>query len=334
MSAHVSNGVIDPDRRAALVGAQLVALMSDGGVTARTAPDALGGDVAALDTDGVAWVLAGARASRSLGPALAWALRHDASSVHLIAPDHTGLLARRAAQLTLPIRVSHLHRRTLIDAVAEPLSPEVEVPAAHLALAADIVAGGAVPVSEHGVLAGEVCGLEVCRVVDDPDLQIVRLEVGVGAHDRETFQLLHGARPTVEALADVVAFVAGHRTSAAPHPLQHLAASRHLRHRLCADPSLIGVGRLMPVAPPVPRDNLKDEVPCVALGIADDTLVVCTHGVDLDVVPYACDALLAHPASACIIAAPARDVLPVQHRLAALVRTPTRVVGIVPEPAS
>jgi hypothetical protein len=328
--ANGSSDVIDPARRAALVGAQLVALMGDAGVTPFGAPAPLGGDVALLDTAGVAWVLASARAGRSLGAALAWAVRHDAVALHLIAPDHTGVLARRAAQLRLPVRVSHLEGRTLIDAVPEPLAVATDVAETHLALAAEIVAGGAVPVVEHGVLAGEVCGLEVCRVVDDPDSGEVRLEVGVGAHDRETFQLLHGDRPTVEALTDVVAFVARHRTSSAPHPLQQLAASRHLRHRLLADPSLVGLQQLVAVAPPVARQNLKDEVPCVAYSAVDETLVVCTHGVDLDVVPYACDALLTRPAAACIVAAPQRDVLPVQHRLAALVCTPTRVVGVAP----
>ena len=328
--ANGSSDVIDPARRAALVGAQLVALMGDAGVTPVGAPAPLGRDVALLDTDGVAWVLAGAGAGRSLGGALAWAVRHDAVAVHLIAPDHTGVLARRAGQLRLPVRVSHLEGRTMLDAVAEPLPVAADVADAHLALAAEIVAGGAVPVVEHGVLAGEVCGLEVCRVVDDVDNGQVRLEVGVGAHDRETFQLLHGDRPTVEALTDVVAFVARHRTSAAPHPLQQVGASRHLRHRLLADPSLVGLQQLVAVPPPLPRQNLKDEVPCVAYSALDDMLVVCTHGVDLDVVPFACDALLAHPAAGCIVAAPQRDVLPVQHRVAALVRTPTQVVGVAP----
>jgi hypothetical protein len=87
------------------------------------------------------------------------------------------------------------------------------------------------------------------------------------------------------------------------------------------------------VPPPIPRVNLKDEVPCVAFSEADDTLVVCTHGVDLDAVPYACDALIAHPASSCIIAAPQRDVLDIQHHLAALMRIPTRVVGVAPAEA-
>jgi hypothetical protein len=322
------SSVLDPDRRAALVGAQLSALLSDHRVTSTSTPTPIGTGSAVVDDQGTAWVLVVDQPERALGAALAWAVRRQASSIHLIASAGTGTLARRAVGLTLPVRVSHLEGRTLIDAVAEPLPVPADVPSTHLAFAADIVAGGAVPVEEHGVLAGEVAGLEVCRVVDDPHSGAVRLDVGVGAHDRETFQLLHGDRPTVEALTDVVQFVARHRSGEAPHPLKQLASSRFLRHRLIAQPNLVGVGRLSAVPPPIPRSNLKDEVPCVAYSTADDTLVVCTHGVDLDAVPYACDALIAHPASACIIAAPERDVLDIQHRVAALVRTPTRVVGV------
>jgi hypothetical protein len=322
------SSVLDPARRAALVGAQLSALVADQAIELVVRPTPLGGGSAALDAQGTAWVLTVDQPERGLGPALAWAIRRDASALHLIAPSATGLLARRAAAITMPVRVSHLEGRSLLDAVAEPLPSSADVPSAHLAFEADIVAGGAIPTVEHGVLSGDVAGLEVCRVVTDPATGAVRLEVGVGAHDREAFQLLHGDRPAVDALGDVVAFVAGHRSGDAPHPLQQLAASRLLRHGLIARPELVGLTGLAAIAPPLPRTNLKDQVPCVAYSEADDTLVVCTTGIDLDAVPFACDALLAHPASACVIAAPARDVIDIQHRLAALVRTPTRVEGV------
>ena len=107
----------------------------------------------------------------------------------------------------MPVAVSHLEGRTLIDGGRRAAARPPTVPTAHRIFAAEIVAGGAEPVVEHGVLGGEVAGLEVCRVVD-VDTGAVRLEVGIGAHDRETFQMLHGDRPTVEALADVVRVVA------------------------------------------------------------------------------------------------------------------------------
>jgi hypothetical protein len=58
-------------------------------------------------------------------------------------------------------------------------------------------------------------------------------------------------------------------------------------------------------------------------------LVVCTTGIDLDVVPYSVDAVSFHGASSCLIAAPARDVVPVQLRMAALCTVPTRFAPVV-----
>ena len=124
-----------------------------------------------------------------------------------------------------------------------------------------IEASGATLVVEHGVVTGEVRGLEVCRVVDQPTTGYfdedwaaeggepigaleslaaqqgggngVMVEVGVGGPDREAFRIIHGDLPTVDALAEVVATVAGHRAAgAAPHPLNRLVPERLLRHRL------------------------------------------------------------------------------------------------------
>ena len=138
---------------------------------------------------------------------------------------------------------------------------------AHLALVDTIVAGGAEPTVEHGVVTGEVRGLEVCRVVDDPHTGAVRLEVGVGAHDREAFTIMHGDVPTVEALAGVVRAVDEHRrTGAAQHPLSRLVPERLLRWQLIQDPALLGLAAVERVEPPLPRPNVKDRVPCVAVG--------------------------------------------------------------------
>lgn len=320
---------IDPARRAQLNTMRLQALVSDAGATATDTTGGLGAGSAVLDTAGTAWALLSAMADRGadrqLGAALAWAVRNDATALRVVAEDGTGTLARRAAWFTMPIEVFRLDGRTLIAATAEPLPDVGVVRDEHRALADLIVAGGAAPVEEHGVVSGEVDGLEVCRVVDDPVSGEVRLEVGVGAHDRETFQLLHGDRPKVEALADVVRSVAQHRRDGAPqHPLNQLAASRKVRARVLADPSLLGLAALVPVDPPLPRTNVKDQLPCAAIEPGSGTLVVCTTGIDLDVVPWAGDAIARHGADRCTIVAPARDVIDLQHRLAALLRVPTR----------
>jgi hypothetical protein len=154
-------------------------------------------------------------------------------------------------------------------------------------------------VIEHGVVAGEVRGLEVCRVVeaDGPDGRVVRLEVGAGVHDREAFAIMHGDVPTREALAGVVGAVAEVRdVSSQAHPLNRLCPERFLRWRLEQEPWLIDLASVEPAPPPTPRRNLKDRTPCSALGRRLDgspVVVVCSVGVDLDLIPYAADARLA-----------------------------------------
>lgn len=324
---------LDPARRAALNEVRLTALIGDDGGSATDARAPLGAGAGVLAADGTAWVLLAdlpdRGPDRQLGAALAFAVRNDAVALHVVAEAGVGVLARRASWFALPVRVSRLEGRSLVPAEAEALPAGTAARDDHRALRELIAEGGASPVEEHGVVAGEVDGLEVCRVVDDPVSGEVRLEVGVGAHDRETFQLMHGDRPKVEALADVVRSVAQHRRDGAPqHPLNQLAASRRLRARLIDDPSPLGLAALVPVDPPLPRTNLKDQVPCAAVEPGTGTLVVCTTGIDLDVVPWAGDAIARHGADRCLIAAPTRDVIDVQQRLAALLRVPTSFVGV------
>ena len=76
---------------------------------------------AALVADGAAWVLIDGPAARSLGGALAWALRRRAASLNVIAESDTGLLARRAARLAFPVSIWFAQERTLLRAVGEPL---------------------------------------------------------------------------------------------------------------------------------------------------------------------------------------------------------------------
>jgi hypothetical protein len=225
----------------------------------------------------------------------------------------------------------------------------------HLDLRTVIEAAGATVNTEHGVVFGEVRGLEVCRVVDQPTVGLfaelgdissepsaplldavdatdalerrkhegVRLEVGVGANDREAFQLLHGDIPTVEALRGVVEAVEKHRAVAArQHPLNRLGQERFLRWRLEQDPGLIGMSELVPAESPVPRPNLKDPVPCVARaqsGVAV-AMVVCSTGIDLDLVPFAADvqAMYNDPV---IVVTRERDLVPITRDVAGLLST-------------
>lgn len=320
----------DPTRLARLNAIKLATLVREhlGGEPTLEPGEFPGG--AALRHRDAAWVLLAGRPERGLGGAIAWALRQDATSLHLVAEAGTGLLARRAAGFAMPIEVWHADGRALLPAVAEPLPADPGLPAAHREFAAVIAAAGAVPREEFGVLFGEVDGLEVCRVVDDPDTHTVRLEVGVGAHDREAFQALHGDRPSAPALADVVRAVAQQRSGDGGHPLSRLAAERLLRARLVDDPSLIGADALEVAPPPVPRPNLKDPVPCVAVADIEDkrTVVVCSVGVDLDAVPYCVDARAALGLDSCRLVLPRRDAIEVQRLLAGIARPPVTIVPV------
>jgi hypothetical protein len=283
---------------------------------------------AALAHAGAAWVLLDDQPAKRLGAALAWAIRRDVERVHVIAAAGTGVLARRAAEFDLPIEVWHVEGRTLLPAVAEPHAPVPKLPPHHESFRGLIIEGGATPLVEHGVVLVEVAGLEVCRVVDDPHLDTTRLEVGIGVHDREAFAMLHGDVPSIESLARVAAVAARHRRPGAPqHPLNTLAAERFLRWQIQQAPDLVGATRVIPAEPPVPRANLKDPVPCVAVGTSVDgapVVVVSSSGGELDLVPYAADARLAHRqpgvATRLVVVTPLRDRLPVIVEIAGRLR--------------
>jgi hypothetical protein len=327
---------VEIERRTQLLGVALRALVADRtGDHVDAEPQVMGRGVA-LSHARSAWVLIDQQHATALGPAMAWALRHEASALHVFTGEAEGILARRASGFrpdALAVDVWRVNDRHQTPAVPEPLPGALTPLAEHLALQSLIAEAGAEVVVEHGVVSGEVAGLEVCRVVTDPFTEVVRVEVGVGVHDREAFALLHGGLPVVEALAGVVASVAQHRRVDAPlHPLNRLARERLLRHRLMAHPHLIGLEVLNAAEPPLARHNVKDAVPCA--GVGRDTggqpvVVVCCTGIDLDVVPWALDARLAHhPDAAVVVAVEARDAHPMQRRLAACARGEVRIAAL------
>ncbi|MFZ9864270.1 MAG: hypothetical protein ACO3FR_07005 [Ilumatobacteraceae bacterium] len=324
----------DPDRRARLLGLTLQSLVRDHfGIESFVAATGLAKGAAGV-ADDQAFVLVDEQPGRGLGVALAWAGRHGASRLHVIASAATGVLARRAEQFSLPIEVWHRDDRSLLSAVPEPHLAPRSVPSEHEQFRSLIVESGALINIEHGVLAGEVRGLEVCRAVTDAHTGAHRLEVGVGAHDREAFGMIHGDTPTADSLTRIVRIVDAHRSPGAdPHPLNRLATERALRDRIVREPSLVGASSLSVAPPPVPRDNLKDPVPCVAVGRLDDgreVVAVFSVGIDLDVVPFAADAraALATPETELLIVVPERDASPVTLKNAAALGHPARVLGV------
>ncbi|HMQ27317.1 MAG TPA: hypothetical protein PKA98_15100, partial [Acidimicrobiales bacterium] len=160
-----------------------------------------------------------------------------------------------------------------------------------------------------------------------------RLEVGVGRHDREAFAMIHGDLPTPDALMSVIdAVLAQRRPGASPHPLNRLAAERWLRALLVERPGLVGARSLRPVDPPVPRDNVKDAAPAPTLGESEDgttVVVVCSAGIDLDLVPGAADARSWHaPEARLVLVVPERDDHPVTRALAAALTVPAEIVTV------
>lgn len=301
------------------------------GVSGITAVDFSLGVAGIVGTSG--WVLVLESPERGLGPALLWMNKHHLMQVNVIVETGAEVLARRARLFALDINVWSVVGNELTAATPAPVVPPVAVPAHHLSFEGIIEHAGATVVREHGVLVGEVLGLEVCRVVDDPlTAHGARLEIGVGAHDRELFQTINGVSPTVESLSKVVQTVLRHRHAGAErHPLSQLGAERFFRDVLIAKPQLVGAHHLNRAEPPVARSNLKDAIPCVAVGEASGTalVVVCSAIIDIDLVPFAADARLClEPNADLVLAVAPNNVLPSMTRLANALHHPARFVGV------
>jgi hypothetical protein len=134
--------------------------------------------------------------------------------------------------------------------------------------------------------------------------------------------------------------VTGHRGAGSDHPLNRLAAERLLRWRLERAPESIGLAALGPSEPPVPRRNVKERVPCTARGHragGSPVLVVCSVGVDLDVIPYATDArrsvgpeVTSSDPIETLVVVPPRDLVPVTTELAGLLVQEVAVLPAAP----
>jgi len=329
---------LDPEQRAGLHRAKLRALVTsrfgaDGDTTART-PVPFGGG-AGLVGGATAWVLIES-STFGLGSALAWAAQQSATDLHVIASGEASSkatsFARQASYFADPPSVWAVEGADLVPAVPAPVpSPSVPPPLA-LALADQIKDAGLDVVVEHGVVSGEVFGLEVARVVLDDDIS-ARIEVGVGPNDRDAFAMMHGGLSTPAALKTVADAVRAERRPGRPsHPLNRLAAERWLRAQLLADPHRLGGWTLVPVPGLEPRASLNDRLPAFALGHDDQgvpVVVACSVGIDLDLVPLAADARGAlEPEARLVLAMPARDVHAATRRMAAALREPAEIVPI------
>jgi len=282
-------------------------------------------------------VLADAEPARVLGPALLWAARNDVGALRLVVDDREagGLLARRAPLFALAPEVWVVAGRALERAAPTPHRVELPTDPRLLDAAELFTAAGCDRVVEHGRVVAEIAGLEVARVTIGDDGQPL-LEVGVGRFDREAHAMISGGDIDVERLTQVATLVRLHRRPGAPpHPLNALVPERALRSRVIADPALVGAERLSPVPPVVEPRDLRTVAPSPAVGEDPDgspVVVVCSTGIDLDLVPTGADTRLRDGRGArLVLAVPARDAHRATVELAAALVDPAEVVAVPPE---
>ena len=252
---------------------------------------------------------------RAIGRALRWATANELATVAVLAERGAGDLARRAQLLTETpaaptVTVWQVSGADAQPASAVPASDPPPIPATHRALAGVISEAGARPIDDHGLLIGDVAGLEVCRVVDTEEGPTI--DVGVGQADRELHQLVHGKAELDDELRRVVAAVAQYRQPGSHHPLARVGRERWLRAVILEDPGIAQAERLEPVVPLRVRRGLKAAEPAAAAGQRPDgrpVVVVAMAGIDLDLVPEAADYRHRHdPEADLVLAVPPRDL--------------------------
>ena len=287
----------------------------------------LAGPVLGAVVDGVAYCQTAD--VRGLGPLLRWAATNNADSMTVVAEsDAAGVIARRAELVSMDISVWSAVGPEVTPAVAAPPLTPPKLADTHHRYAQVIAEAGARVIDDHGMLVAEVAGLEVARVVEEDG--VTKLSVGVGQADRELQEYIHGHLDDDANLRRAIAAVVEHRRpGSATHPLTRVARQRWLRSILFDDPSLVGLSHLEPTIPLRPRTTVLGSEPSAAA--TPGTLVVCSVGVDLDLLTEAADYRLRDDPSAEIIAVvPERDLQLVTGPVVDLI--PRLRVLSIPEP--
>jgi hypothetical protein len=276
---------------------------------------------------------------RDLGPAIHWALRRGADSLTILAePDVAPDLARRAALIDFEIEVRSIEGAEAVVARPRPAVPVPDLDDDMWRAATVIVDAGARVVDDHGRLVAEVLGLEVARIEDplalvgldtsldnlDPTDRF-RIRIGVGEADRELDNYL-SRRPDMNRETDdrlrlerVISLVEMKRTDPA-HPLSRMARPRWLRSIVLDEPEMIELAELETAAPLRPHPGVFDREPSAAYSLLDRVTVVCSSGIDLDLLPEAVDYReRLDPGSRLMVVVPHRDAAMIRNRWAPLV---------------
>ena len=269
-----------------------------------------------------------------MAAALAWGERRDAAQLHVIVDEPDHVLALQALGLD-PSPTIWQAVQTDLRPIADSGGParSLEVPDIVRAEVPVLEAAGCDVVVEHGVIIGEILGVEVARIAVEVDGQAL-VRVGVGLYDQEAHALVHAKSSVAERLDQVVAEVRRHRNGdAGPHPLNRIARERWLRSLIVADPSLLGLDALELEAPLVPRSGIHEQRPVAARGTRGHTevLVVCSTGIDLDLVPMAAAHIGDRRPDEAILVLPERDHHGIIQQMARRLAVPSTLVAI-PDP--
>jgi hypothetical protein len=277
-----------------------------------------------------------------LGGAIVAATRVNASSITILADVGTldGNDVRRAQRAACDVSVYEISGRdaSLLRPVAytEPVAPSVE----EMMFQTTIREAGAVAIVEDGVLKAEVLGLEVGRVTTDEFG--VRLEVGVGRHDRLAQSMMNAQTEPVLALRSAVELVLERRAAnQPPHPANTVSRSRWLREHLIDHPDLVGAESASRTNGTV-HVELKRSSVAIATARAtngQEFVVGCAVGADLDAVTDLLDASCA-PAVAIheaihkaidarfVLVVPVGDDLPALRELCVATRPVVELVAV------
>ena len=109
-----------------------------------------------------------------------------------------------------------------------------------------------------------------------------------------------------------------------------MARERELRWRLEQEPELAGLRSVAPAEPPLPRPSLRESVPCVATATSlegRDLTLVCTTGVDLDLVGFVAD-VQARDDRDVMVVLPSRDLVPITEELLGLLDRPVELCTV------
>ncbi len=323
---------IDDQRLAGLARTKLLALLRGAFPDANGTVENFNAGVGCHD-GGRAFVYLTASSTSPLGAALAWGSARGARELHVIVDDPQPALAVQAMGLDPAARIWRAVGTELLAVAAASLPPAPVLPQDALAMAETLAGAGCDVVVEHGVMVGEILGLEVARVVIDWT-GTPAIRVGVGLYDQEAHELMNASTTVEQRLAAVVDEVRSFRRAGAqPHPLNRVARERWLRSVLLSEPGALGLASIEPVAPLTPRGGIRESHPVAAMGRVGEerVVVVASCGIDLDLVPVAAGHLARAGGDRVVLVLPERDHHDVIRRQAGYLAVPNELVA-VPDP--